>query len=230
MKIRGEKLAVATDAIQFALDNTFSSFVEETPEDVFGTALVAPIKTILDCALECAAKGWHVIPCAEQAKLTASEHGVNDATSDPAVIQTWWSKNPNFNYGVAGGDASNLVLIDIDEATAEEETGLNLPETFQVKSGRAPKPGLVQGSHRYYRGSCKTHSLFAAAVEPITQRETLNKKGEKIVQSFDAHGRLVVKNRVTIGEVRSRGAYVIGYGSIQPIRKPVRDYQRLFIG
>jgi hypothetical protein len=42
------------------------------------------------------------------------------------------------------------------------------------------------------------------------------------MQTYDRHNRLVVNGRVTVGEVRSRGEYVIGYGSHH---KSGRDYE-----
>jgi hypothetical protein len=49
-------------------------------------------------ALRYAAKGIPVLPC--RGKLPATEHGVHDATTDPAVIAKW---PEGCNVGIATG-------------------------------------------------------------------------------------------------------------------------------
>jgi hypothetical protein len=166
--------------------------------------------TILEWALWCAARQWFVFPCDPIGKEPAGElvpNGVLDATTDEAVIRSWFAKNPNLNYGVALGP-SNLVVWDYDIVAPYA----NMPPTFRVRSGRILKDGEQGGFHDYYQGSCKTHSLFAEPALPITEREELNKKGEKKTVKYDALGRKVGKHGVTVGEIRSRGAYVVGPG------------------
>ena len=64
-------------------------------------------------ALGYAAQGWKVFPCRAGAKTPMTEHGVKDATSDPAQIQRWWTQTPNANIGLACG-SSGLVVVDVD--------------------------------------------------------------------------------------------------------------------
>jgi hypothetical protein len=192
--------------------------------------------TLIGWALWCAKKGWRVFPCQEREKAPVTFNGVLDATTDTEAIKSWWSKNPNYNYGVAGGDASNLVIYDFDECTPEEFAAYsNQPETFEVRTGRALKPHFIPGTHRYFNGSCRNRILFAPAVEPITERQAIDKKtgelrfldnGDPLIQSYDRYDRLVVGGRVPIGEIRSRGYYVCGVGSVHPSGQPytiVRD-------
>jgi hypothetical protein len=103
-------------------------------------------------ALDYASKGFKVFPCVPGAKTPLTEHGFHDASSDPAVIDAWWTEHPDANiafqpqlmgwsvidaddYAVEGGDAL---------AGPEIEHG-SLPETFTVRTARG-------GRHLYYAG------------------------------------------------------------------------------
>lgn len=73
-------------------------------------------KSMLDEALSYAARGWAVFPCYEtgaKAKAPRTAHGLNDATTDPAIIRQWWERWPDAAIGLNCG-ASGLVAIDID--------------------------------------------------------------------------------------------------------------------
>lgn len=70
--------------------------------------------SLLDAALTYASWGWPVLPLVPGGKVPATTHGVHDATTDPAVIRSWWQRQPLCNVGVAAGAASGLVVADID--------------------------------------------------------------------------------------------------------------------
>jgi hypothetical protein len=162
---------------------------------------------------------------------------VNSATKDPEVVKKWFGAYPDINYAVAGGDDSNLSLYDFDDLY-DDDTNVDyseaqfpgLHQSFRVRSGRVLKPGQVGGFHLYAAGACQSRALFADAAFPLTTRPGVKKDGSPLVdkngnpmmQTFDNHDRLVVNGRVTIGEVRSRGEYVVGYGSHH---KSGRDYE-----
>lgn len=94
---------------------------------------------MVDVALEYAARGWRVFPChypifvpdqptrcscgkpdcGNIGKHPATPHGLKDATDAPAQIKAWWAKNPMWNVAIATGDASNLVVIDVDTHGAD---------------------------------------------------------------------------------------------------------------
>lgn len=65
-------------------------------------------------ALSYAYRGWPVFPCIVGDKPPATSHGVKDATTDKAQIKQWWEANPAFNIGIATGNPSGLLVIDID--------------------------------------------------------------------------------------------------------------------
>jgi hypothetical protein len=67
----------------------------------------------LPAALSLAARGWHVFPCAIDAKRPALRGNWQDlATTDPAPIRRWWNDAP-YNIGVSCGP-SGLIVIDLD--------------------------------------------------------------------------------------------------------------------
>jgi hypothetical protein len=213
-------------AIQYALDNTFSSIVPTTPtlitsvepgpeslDGLFASESELPAKTypttLHGWAQWCVERGWYVFPCQPRGKEPATKNGVLDASNDPIQVRAWWSENPDYNPAIALGP-SNLVGYDFDSVAPFPD----LPATLTVRSGRILKDGEAGGVHMYFRGSCRTHSIFAEPVPPITEKTALDKQGRKVIQHFDALDRLVGKHGVTVGEIRSRGAYLIAPGAI----------------
>ena len=102
---------------------------------------------MLDSALTYAKEGWPIFPC-RQDKTPLGElvkNGVLDATTDPALIRSWWEAYPNANIGFAVGEAG-LVVVDIDPgANHADLDALGLPETELI--ARTPRGG----EHRFYR-------------------------------------------------------------------------------
>ncbi len=107
---------------------------------------VFPVHTIRNGACSCGgAKG-----CAPAKHPIGSlvPRGVLEASTDPAVIRSWWDKMPDANIGIATGKASNLVVLDVDGRTGEatladlEKKHGPLPPTWQVKTGK--------GRHLYF--------------------------------------------------------------------------------
>ena len=41
--------------------------------------------------------------------------GHKEATHDPEQIESWWSQWPDANIGIATGEISGLLVLDIDE-------------------------------------------------------------------------------------------------------------------
>ena len=111
--------------------------------------------TILEHALTYAKLGLAVFPCKERGKQPAFKNWQDTATTDPEAIKTIWTRNPQFNLGIATGSKSGgLIVVDIDNhdvngadslAEWEQENG-KLPETATVLTGSG-------GVHYYYRTS-----------------------------------------------------------------------------
>ena len=85
--------------------------------------------TALEVALEYAQRGWPVFPvhhpikgkcscgwqdCSNPAKHPMTRNGLKDATTDLKQIRSWWTKSPQANIGIATGQGSGLVVLDID--------------------------------------------------------------------------------------------------------------------
>ena len=75
-----------------------------------------------EAALIYASWGWHVLPVVPNGKVPATQHGVNDATTNAEQIAKWWAQNPEFNIGIAAGARSGLVVFDVDPRNGGEES------------------------------------------------------------------------------------------------------------
>ena len=119
--------------------------------------------THLKAALEYARQGWSVFPvhgvedghcdcgnpqCDKPGKHPLTDHGLKDATTDPAKIEGWWRRWPSANIGYS---VTGHVVLDVDgeeglRALAELEARYGrLPETLKSKTGR--------GEHYYFQAN-----------------------------------------------------------------------------
>lgn len=57
--------------------------------------------------------------------------GVLNAESDQKTIQEWWALSPDANIGIATGDPSGIVVLDIDAKSNGEASLLTLEERFE---------------------------------------------------------------------------------------------------
>ena len=111
-------------------------------------------------------KGWAVFPLVARTKDPATEHGFYDATKDPKIIRSWWRKNPQYNIGMATGNASGVVVLDFDEDKDkgkhgtetlkewERTNGEAIPDTVNSITGRGGTHylyGLPAGEHQVCR-------------------------------------------------------------------------------
>ncbi|HLQ27809.1 MAG TPA: bifunctional DNA primase/polymerase [Ktedonobacteraceae bacterium] len=70
-------------------------------------------------ALSYAQNGWPVFPLHGKIPfefLTPGQksHGYKDATTDAEQIQTWWTLHPTASIGLATGERSGIIVVDID--------------------------------------------------------------------------------------------------------------------
>ena len=102
----------------------------------------------LDAALTYASWGWRVLPVIPNDKRPATAHGVNDATSDQEQIRDWWTKNPDYNIGIAAGEASGIVVFDIDPRNGGDDSW----EEFIKEHGDTPDGAyqLTAGGGQHY--------------------------------------------------------------------------------
>lgn len=120
---------------------------------------------ILQWALLYAKFGWHVFPIFEMrggkcacggrprckpGKHPRTDHGHLDATTDPKKIKEWWDQWPNANIGIATGEVSGLLVIDVDPRNLKPQT---LPDLSR-KVGPMPECPMVDtgggGWHNYF--------------------------------------------------------------------------------
>ncbi len=73
------------------------------------------INKLLNAALEYAGNGWHVFPLVPNKKTPLTRHGFLDATTNRKQIAAWWKQCQNANIGIATGDISGVVVVDIDD-------------------------------------------------------------------------------------------------------------------
>lgn len=71
---------------------------------------------------------WAVFPLGEGGKRPRipkkdGGHGFLDATTDPDQIRQWWEKYPQANIGVATGEKSGFIVIDVDIDTEKGKDG-----------------------------------------------------------------------------------------------------------
>lgn len=87
-------------------------------------------------------KRWQVIPlhspvsgicsckksdCTSPAKHPWTQHGLDDASRDPTVINQWWSTWPHANAGIVTGVKSGLFVLDVDDKNGGMDTIATLP-------------------------------------------------------------------------------------------------------
>jgi hypothetical protein len=104
-------------------------------------------------------RGWRVLPLdAKRPIVELAPRGLNNATSDPELVQRWWYTAPDANIGLAC-QASGLLVIDVDPRHGghdtlheiERELGA-LPETPRSVTGGGGAhylfrdPGRVPGT------------------------------------------------------------------------------------
>lgn len=114
---------------------------------------------LLEAALAYARKGWKIIPlhwptpgggcscrradCDRIGKHPRFKDWQQLATTDEATIRAWWRAAPQANIGILTGQASGLLVLDVDEGGADaiEDYG-GFAETLWCQTGN--------GAHHYF--------------------------------------------------------------------------------
>src|SRR5260370_1604537 len=68
---------------------------------------------LAEAAAYYASSGWPVFPLAGKIPYKDSQ-GYQDATTDLDSINAWWTQHPTANIGLATGERSGLIVLDID--------------------------------------------------------------------------------------------------------------------
>ena len=118
-------------------------------------------------ALSLAEKGYPVFPlhtpdqqgrcscraavdCRSPGKHPRTPQGIKDATTDPEKIRSWWEKWPQANIGMAMGEVSGLVAIDIDPRHGGDASLCQLVEQFEDLPGTLRAKTGGGGHHLLY--------------------------------------------------------------------------------
>lgn len=110
-------------------------------------------------ALAYATRGTPVFPCQPRGKEPATARGLHDATTDHALIESWWGSESTLNIGIPTGAPSGFWVLDIDNEDGEASLR-------SLEAARAPLPPTVEaitgrGRHLYFR--LGEHSLRNSA-------------------------------------------------------------------
>ena len=105
---------------------------------------VLPIWEIRDGACACAKKS----ECGSPGKHPVGSSGVKSATTDETMIRRWWSPgDPELhNIAIACGEASGLLVVDVDPRHGGDVSDWGLPNSWRVSTGGG-------GEHIYFRAS-----------------------------------------------------------------------------
>ena len=141
-------------------------------------------------AAQYAERGWPVFPLVPNGKTPATPHGFKDATTDLAQVEDWWTASPLANIGVATGEASGIVVLDVDApngahkhdgAKALAEAGIVLPDTAVAETPNG-------GRHYYFKA-----------------------QGAK----SKSKANITVGGQALMGvDVRAEGGYIVAVGSV----------------
>jgi Bifunctional DNA primase/polymerase, N-terminal len=91
-------------------------------------------------ALSYARNGWPIFPLHGKIPFKDSQ-GYKDATTKPEQIQTWWTTHPTANIGLATGERSGIIVLDIDPPEGHfslkelQSSHAPLPETRRSRTG-----------------------------------------------------------------------------------------------
>ena len=119
----------------------------------------------LGFALRAAERGWAVLrlysveggicgcgaeDCQKAGKHPSTPHGAKDATKDKKQIRAWWREHPNENFGIAMGNDSGILALDIDPRHGGDESLHQMQEEY----GALPNCPIVStgggGEHLYF--------------------------------------------------------------------------------
>src|SRR5216683_2586735 len=82
--------------------------------------------------------GWPVFPVVGKRPLTP--RGFYDATADARQIQRWWRQWPDANIGIPTGEATGLVVVDVDP----RHGGLDALEKMQCQFEPLPPTRITR--------------------------------------------------------------------------------------
>ena len=109
----------------------------------------------LDAALRYATLGYSVFPCRPDGKTPLTEHGCQDATTDPEIIHSWWWQHPNANVGLS---TNGLLAVDDDTGgkwPSDPEQALSMAEAPMQRTPRGGRHWMFRGDNRFRNTTSK---------------------------------------------------------------------------
>lgn len=148
-----------------------------------------PTPNLKEIATGYAKRGWRVFPCQPRNKQPLrGSNGYLDAVTDCGKIAEWWTAIPDANVAIACGDASGIVVIDVD--VSDSKCGM---ESWQRLKAEFDLPDTLTAR----TGSGGLHLFFG------------NPRGL-------TNSNAALKDRYPYLDVRGEGGYVIAPGSVHP--------------
>lgn len=117
---------------------------------------VFPVFEVMDVGEE----GWRCVceegaRCGRPGKHPRTRDGLNEATTDRVTIESWWSRWPQANVGIATGRASGILVVDAD--CSDGKPGMVNLTKLSAKHGGLPSTPMVNtgsgGLHLYFTWS-----------------------------------------------------------------------------
>ena len=125
---------------------------------------------VLDWALRYAGLDWYVFPCRD--KKPRTEHGVDDASNDPKLIEDWWGMWPEAQIGVSC-KKSGFDVLDTDrqvgpDGKVEKDGELVFVELAGDRSDSAALQATTPrgGRHRFYAADPERAIAGTTSVRP----------------------------------------------------------------
>ena len=129
---------------------------------------VAPVAaegTMLAAALEYAAAGLPVFPCADKRPLIRD--WPSEASVDPVRLREWWTRWPQAMIGLPTGARSGLYVVDID--VRDKVDGMAAYRALKVPPATVSAWTPSGGGHVYFRwpgeGWCNTVGAIADGID-----------------------------------------------------------------
>ncbi len=110
--------------------------------------------------------------CDSQGKHPRTLHGLDDATTDPTIIEKWWSQWPDANIGVV---TDNLAVLDIDAAHGGDQILADLEHQY----------GKLPDTPTSLTGGGGQHKCFALPANGLKVKTTVKVSGW---QGIDVRG------------------------------------------
>jgi hypothetical protein len=125
----------------------------------------------IEAAFDLVQFGWQVFPLRPWSKeplISKGDggNGCHDATDDEEILAEWGKLYPNANIGIATGEPSGIIVVDLDPRNGSEETISKLaarkqtfPSTVEVRTWSggthlyfAWQPGIINSKSKLGRG------------------------------------------------------------------------------